>query len=238
MAGVYGGVTLNDEQYGNAATIARVGYSMGATPRDVQVGLMAAMQESSLRNLNYGDRDSRGLFQQRPSQGWGTVKQVTDPVYASTQFFKHLLGVGGRNNMSLSAEAQAVQRSAYPNAYARWQSMGGALVQVLPHAGGLDLSGVMTDTGRIGPGGAAGSDGGGGGGGIFGDLTSGVAEAIKSIAGAATGMAASAASVGKLAEQGTKLFLPSSMVRIASGFFGATFVFIGIAMLGKEVRSG
>ena len=91
------------------------------------------MQESSLRNLNYGDRDSLGLFQQRPSTGWGTPAQVTDPVYATRLFFggpsnpnagitRGLLEIPGWQSMTVTQAAQAVQQSAYPDAYAKWET--------------------------------------------------------------------------------------------------------------------
>ena len=92
---------------------------MGMTQKSLMVGLMAALQESDLRNLNYGDRDSLGLFQQRPSQGWGTADQVTDPRYAARKFFAALRGVKGYQSMGPGQAAQAVQRSAYPSYYAK-----------------------------------------------------------------------------------------------------------------------
>lgn len=95
---------------------------MGMSRRDITVALMTAMQESSLRNLGGGDADSAGLFQQRPGQGWGSYSQVTNPLYATKKFFTVLKGVKGRNGLSLSGAAQAVQRSAFPSAYAKWES--------------------------------------------------------------------------------------------------------------------
>jgi cell wall-associated NlpC family hydrolase len=80
------------------------------------------LQESDLQNLDYGDRDSLGLFQQRPSQGWGTPAQILNPTYAAGQFYKQLLHVPGWRSMSTTDAAQAVQRSAYPDAYAKWQA--------------------------------------------------------------------------------------------------------------------
>lgn len=130
-AGAYGGVRLNDDQINNANIIASVGKSMGASSRDIIIALMTAMQESTLKNLNYGDRDSLGLFQQRPSQGWGTPAQVTDPVYASKKFFSSLFGVKNRNSMPLTLAAQAVQRSAFPLAYAKWQGMAESLMGIV-----------------------------------------------------------------------------------------------------------
>jgi hypothetical protein len=106
------------EQIRNAALIYQVGRQMGMSSRDIQIGLMAAMVESQLINVHYGDRDSLGLFQQRPSQGWGSPDQVLNPQYAAKKFFSALRGLGDRrNNMSMGSAAQAVQRSAYPGRY-------------------------------------------------------------------------------------------------------------------------
>jgi TP901 family phage tail tape measure protein len=122
-AGMYGGVPLTATQLQNAATIIGVGKGMGANQSDLIVSIMTAMQESTLRNLNYGDRDSLGLFQQRPSQGWGTPEQILNPSYAARKFFEHLLAMKGRGKLSLTRQAQAVQRSAFPEAYAKWEAM-------------------------------------------------------------------------------------------------------------------
>jgi TP901 family phage tail tape measure protein len=127
-AGKYGSTMLDTEQLSNAAKIMNVGRQMGASPRDLIISLMTALQESSLRNISGGDRDSAGLFQQRPSQGWGSLAQVTDPEYASRQFFEHLLKIKNRDQMSLTAAAQAVQRSAYPDAYAKWEDEAKAII--------------------------------------------------------------------------------------------------------------
>lgn len=128
MAGMYGNVNLTNEQLKNAATIIGVGKGMGATNSDLIVSIMTAMQESTLRNLNYGDRDSLGLFQQRPSQGWGTPEQIRTPSYAARKFFEHLLAMKGRHKLPLTEQAQRVQRSAYPSAYAKWEQMARAVV--------------------------------------------------------------------------------------------------------------
>jgi len=88
----------------------------------VALALATAMQESRLRNLDYGDRDSLGLFQQRPSQGWGTPAQVQDPVYAAGKFFDHLVRVPDWQTGQLTLVADAVQRSAFPLAYGRWST--------------------------------------------------------------------------------------------------------------------
>jgi murein DD-endopeptidase MepM/ murein hydrolase activator NlpD len=95
------------------------------------------MQESSLRNLPGGDRDSVGLFQQRPSQGWGTPAQLADPAYAAGKFYSALAAVPGWQAMPLTQAAQAVQRSAHPDAYAKWETDAGALVTEVTGQGDL-----------------------------------------------------------------------------------------------------
>src|SRR3954447_5296916 len=112
-------MTLTGEQIANARTIARVAYDRGLPERAVVIALATAMQESRLRNLDYGDRDSLGLFQQRPSQGWGTPEQVRDPVYAAGKFYDHLVQIPNWQTDPLTVVSQAVQRSAYPLAYGR-----------------------------------------------------------------------------------------------------------------------
>ncbi|GHE80831.1 hypothetical protein GCM10017786_08840 [Amycolatopsis deserti] len=107
------------EQMANAATIVAVGKQKQVPEYGWVIAVAAAMQESGLNNLNYGDRDSLGLFQQRPSQGWGLPEQILNPTYAATQFYNHLLKVPNWQQMNLAAAAQAVQRSAYPDAYAK-----------------------------------------------------------------------------------------------------------------------
>jgi peptidoglycan DL-endopeptidase CwlO len=123
--------TLSEEQRGNAATIIGVARDMGAPPRAWLVALATAMQESTLRNIDYGDRDSLGLFQQRPSQGWGSPAQVTDPVYSTTIFIERLLEVPGWERMPVTVAAQTVQRSAFPDAYAKWEGLAADLVTQL-----------------------------------------------------------------------------------------------------------
>jgi cell wall-associated NlpC family hydrolase len=108
------------EQLTNARLIMAVGHEMGMSQRDVLVGIIAAMQESSLRNLTGGDKDSVGLFQQRG--GWGSYSQRHNPMWAAQKFFSTLKGVKGRNGLSLAGAAQAVQRSAYPDAYVKWET--------------------------------------------------------------------------------------------------------------------
>lgn len=112
---------LDPKQASNAALVAGVALRRGLPPRAVSIAIATAIQESGLRNLNYGDDagpDSRGLFQQRPSQGWGTQEQIMDPVYAANAFYDGLLKVPGYTNMPVTEAAQAVQISAFPEAYA------------------------------------------------------------------------------------------------------------------------
>ncbi|MER5471683.1 heavy metal transporter [Streptomyces sp. NPDC002685] len=107
------------EQAVNAATISAIGTSRGMPERAVAIALATALQESGLRNIQHGDRDSLGLFQQRPSQGWGTRKQIMDPTYAAGIFYEHLGKVPGYSRLPLTVAAQRVQRSGYPQAYAK-----------------------------------------------------------------------------------------------------------------------
>ncbi|MFK4222214.1 C40 family peptidase [Streptomyces sp. NPDC019890] len=125
------GLDLPAEQIPHAKTIVATGISLKIPERGQVVALATAMQESRLRNLNYGDRDSLGLFQQRPSHGWGTPEQLRDPVYASTKFYKALLDVNGWQQMTVTQAAQAVQRSGYPDAYAQWEGLSKALQQAI-----------------------------------------------------------------------------------------------------------
>nr|WP_239144416.1 hypothetical protein [Streptomyces sp. SID14515] len=103
----------------NAATISAVGTTRGMPERAVTIALATALQESTLRNIDYGDRDSLGLFQQRPSQGWGTPEQLMDPVYSAGEFYDHLAEVPGYSRLPLTVAAQRVQRSGFPQAYAK-----------------------------------------------------------------------------------------------------------------------
>ncbi|MBD0711011.1 MULTISPECIES: hypothetical protein [unclassified Streptomyces] len=111
--------TFTPEQASNAAMIAAVGTGRGLPERAVTIALATALQESALRNIEHGDRDSLGLFQQRPSQGWGTPEQILDPVYASGKFYEGLEKVPGYSRLPLTVAAQKVQRSGFPQAYAK-----------------------------------------------------------------------------------------------------------------------
>jgi hypothetical protein len=119
------------DQAANATTIAAVGKQLGLPDHAVTVALAAALQESELHNLPGGDLDSLGLFQQRPSQGWGTASQIMTPRYAALAFYRHLAVVPGWQGMSVTAAAQAVQRSAAPDAYAQWEPAARLLAEVV-----------------------------------------------------------------------------------------------------------
>lgn len=110
---------LAPDQIGNAAIITAISVKRGLPARAASIGIATAKQESKLRNIDYGDRDSLGLFQQRPSQGWGEPDQLLDPVYASNAFFDVLVKIEGYENLPITAAAQRVQRSAFPTAYAQ-----------------------------------------------------------------------------------------------------------------------
>ncbi|SDM99000.1 Peptidase family M23 [Lentzea albidocapillata subsp. violacea] len=122
------------DQMANAATIVAVGKQMIVPTRGWVIAIATAMQESGLRNLDYGDRDSLGLFQQRPSQGWGTPAQIMNPTYSATQFYQHLLAVPGWQAMSLTNAAQTVQRSGFPDAYARHEHAARIIVAAVHNA--------------------------------------------------------------------------------------------------------
>ncbi|WP_328912440.1 MULTISPECIES: C40 family peptidase [unclassified Streptomyces] len=164
--GTVAGLDNPAEQVPNAKTIAATGLAMGIPARGQVVALATALQESGLRNLTYGDRDSLGLFQQRPSQGWGTAEQILDPVHASTRFFEALEQVSGWQSLSVAQAAQAVQKSGFPDAYAKWEPLATALQKaiepLLPSTGPTSSptsSGTDTTVGGIGGGCSAEGDG-------------------------------------------------------------------------------
>jgi endonuclease/exonuclease/phosphatase family metal-dependent hydrolase len=141
--------TITTEQAGNALAIARVSRGLGVPRRGLEIALATAIQESKLLNLDHGDRDSLGLFQQRPSQGWGTPAQITDPVLATRAFYGRayhtsnpgLLDMDGWHTLPRAEAAQAVQRSAHPSAYAPWEQAARDMADLLgpdlptrPHA--------------------------------------------------------------------------------------------------------
>ena len=133
---------LTSEMAANARIIVEVGHELGVSNRGLVIALAAAMQESSLRNVTYGDRDSVGVFQQRPSTGWGTRSSLLDVAHASRLFFggpsnpnkgktRGLLDIPGWQSMTVTQAAQKVQISAYPNAYAKWEKSATAWLNLL-----------------------------------------------------------------------------------------------------------
>ncbi|HET7351350.1 MAG TPA: hypothetical protein VFJ28_10470 [Marmoricola sp.] len=110
-------VVLSTEQAENASLIAAIGVGRGLPARAVSIALATAYQESKIRNLDHGDRDSLGLFQQRPSQGWGTPEQLQDPHFATHAFYDALQKIDGYQDMRITEAAQRVQRSGFPEAY-------------------------------------------------------------------------------------------------------------------------
>lgn len=133
-----------------AATIIATARGMATPPRAWVVALATAMQESRMGTLGMDvavDHDSLGLFQQRPSQGWGTADQVRDPTYATRTFLTRLLAVPGWDEMPVTRAAQTVQRSAFPTAYARWEALATDLVGALA-GGGAAADAVRDCTSR------------------------------------------------------------------------------------------
>ncbi|MCG5443821.1 hypothetical protein NIE79_001965 [Micromonospora sp. NIE79] len=125
-------ITLNDEQTANVKAIIAATKKAGLPERAAVISIATSLQESKLENLGHlgdmNDHDSLGLFQQRPSSGWGTPEQITDPEYSTTAFLKGLKQVDGWQDMPLTDAAQTVQVSAYPDAYAQWEQQAADLV--------------------------------------------------------------------------------------------------------------
>ncbi|MDG9675011.1 hypothetical protein [Micromonospora sp. DH14] len=125
-------ITLNNEQTANVKAIIAATKKAGLPERAAVISIATSLQESKLENLGHlgdmNDHDSLGLFQQRPSSGWGTPEQITDPEYSTTAFLKGLKQVDGWQDMPLTDAAQTVQVSAYPDAYAQWEQQATDLV--------------------------------------------------------------------------------------------------------------
>src|SRR5690625_124455 len=130
-ASAVGSHNLAPDQADNAALISAISLQRDLPARAATIGIATAMQESKLRNIDYGDRDSLGLFQQRPSQGWGTEEQVQDPRYATEAFYDVLARIKGYDDMPVTDAAQAVQRSAFPDAHAQHEDMARAFASAL-----------------------------------------------------------------------------------------------------------
>jgi len=151
-----GTVRLNPSQTANAATIAAVGIRRELPERAVVVALATALQESKLENLTAGDRDSIGLFQQRPSQGWGSPEEISDPRYAAGRFYSALIRIRGWEKMPVTVAAQRVQRSAYPEAYQKWSDEATVLAEALTgRAPGAVACSRGGDPSAVGPAAAA-----------------------------------------------------------------------------------
>ncbi|MFI7606495.1 hypothetical protein ACIBTV_15350 [Micromonospora sp. NPDC049366] len=135
VEGAQSRIPLDDAQISNAKAIIKAAKKTGVGERGAVIGVATSLQESKLYNLGhlgaYNDHDSQGLFQQRPSSGWGTPEQITDPDYAATAFFTGLKNVGGWQDLPLTTAAQTVQVSAYPFAYAQWEDQAADIVQQL-----------------------------------------------------------------------------------------------------------
>ncbi|MEV0650091.1 M23 family metallopeptidase [Phytomonospora sp. NPDC050363] len=131
--------SLNPEQVRHAAIIIRVGQDKKFAQRGWIIAVATAMQESTLHNYGHlgdaNDHDSLGLFQQRPSQGWGSSEEILDPYYAAGKFYDKLARISGWEQMPLTRAAQAVQISAYPEAYAKWEPLATTVVSTLSGSG-------------------------------------------------------------------------------------------------------
>ncbi|WP_018812343.1 hypothetical protein [Salinispora pacifica] len=125
-------IDLGGEQTGNVRAIIEATKAAGMDERAAVVAIATSLQESKLENLGHlgarNDHDSQGLFQQRPSSGWGTVEQITDPAYSTTAFLEGLRQVEGWQDMPLTEAAQKVQVSAFPFHYAQWETQAADLV--------------------------------------------------------------------------------------------------------------
>jgi len=143
-------VEISGEQAENASLIASIAIERGLPARAVSIALATAFQESKLINIDYGDRDSLGLFQQRPSQGWGSAEEILDPVYATNVFYDALVEIDGYEDMEITEAAQQVQRSAFPSAYADHEEDARALASALtgysPATFSCDLDGGAPTT--------------------------------------------------------------------------------------------
>ena len=124
----------SDEQIANARLIISIGNQRRVPNEGLVIAVATALQESRLRNLRGGDRDSIGLFQQRPSQGWGSPRQLSQPAYQTQKFYDKLLAIDGWQKLRVTEAAQAVQVSAFPNAYAKHVPAATRLVDTLSPA--------------------------------------------------------------------------------------------------------
>jgi hypothetical protein len=141
-------IPLDTDQAGIAATIAGIAARHRLPQRAVTIALAAALQETKLQNLDYGDRDSVGVFQQRPSQGWGSTAELENPVYATTKFFAALVKVPGYAKMPVDQAAQDVQHSADGSAYEQWTGLATLLAGYFTGASPAGVSCWYTPAGQ------------------------------------------------------------------------------------------
>lgn len=144
-------VRVTTEQAENASLIAAIGVRRGLPARAVSIALATAYQESKIMNIDYGDRDSLGIFQQRPSQGWGSEDEVQDPIHATNAFYDALEKVDGYQDMRITEAAQRVQRSAFPEAYEQHADDARALASALTGFSPGRLSCVVRHGAEDGP---------------------------------------------------------------------------------------
>jgi hypothetical protein len=142
-AGSYAGTSINQAQANVAVGIYNVGAQMGASSRDIVIAEAVGMDESALGQNTTGNLDSLGVFQQRPSQGWGTAAQVSNLQYAATQFYTHLLKITNRNSMTIGQAAQAVQASGTPDG-SNYQAFAGFATQIVNILAGGSGTAVST----------------------------------------------------------------------------------------------
>jgi hypothetical protein len=124
-------VSLTLEQAENVSLMAAISVQRGMPARAASIAIATSAQESKLYNVEHGDRDSLGLFQQRPSQGWGTAQQILNPYYSINSFYDALAKIDGYESMRITEAAQLVQRSAFPEAYAEHEADARTLASAL-----------------------------------------------------------------------------------------------------------
>jgi hypothetical protein len=142
-------VDVSTEQAENASLITAIAVRRGLPARAASIALATAYQESKLRNLDHGDRDSLGLFQQRPSQGWGTAAQIRRPSYSINKFYDELQKIDGYQSMRITEAAQKVQRSGFPEAYEDHAEDGRALASALSGYSPARFSCVVDESGDL-----------------------------------------------------------------------------------------
>ena len=137
------------ERVANAALISATAVDRQLPPRAASIALATAYQESQLRNIDYGDRDSLGLFQQRPSQGWGTEAEIMDPIYSSNAFYDVLETIPDYQSADINDVAQEVQRSGHPEAYRDHETEGRLYASALTGQSGANLVCTLDSVGSV-----------------------------------------------------------------------------------------